>query len=201
MEKNEQESVEYGIDPEAISRQAKQNLLTGNNEYRKMYKQLQGLDPRRDFVKRSIIETKQRMMESAEIDRLYGIEIAKRKSVKVISSLLLEKDRKEYDRWQELMAGFLFTMDMMDFTVNDINELLARNNIGIKLEKYKEIEAARSLAQKMTGDNLSHSKGWHADMWMDESDRLWEFMKERCAVYRRKVDRKLERLNKDEKRK
>jgi len=185
----EVEPIEYGIDAEAIQRQAKMNLMNGNREYKKLQDEFLRLDRRHDFVKINLVQTKMRHMENQEVDRLWMLEMEKRKSIRGISNLLRQKDRREYDHWQELLAGLSFVMDMIDFTVADINELLQRNNIGIKLEKFKEIEAARELAQKLTGDNLSHSKDWHAQMWMDESDRLWEYMKERCATYRRKVDR------------
>ena len=185
----EAEPIEYGIDAEAIAQQAKVNLLNGNREYKRLYEDYRKLDSRRDFVKISMTQVRLRQMENEEIDRLWMLEMEKRKSIRGISDLLRQKDRHEYDHWQELLAGLSFVMDMIDFTVADINELLQRNNIGIKLEKFKEIEAARELAQKLTGDNLNHSKDWHAQMWMDESDRLWEYMKERCATYRRKVDR------------
>ena len=194
----EVDPVEYGIDAEAIQRQAKQNLMTGNKEYKKLQDEYQRLDRRRDFVKINLTQTKMRHMENQEVDRLWMLEIEKRKSVRGISDLLRQKDRAEYDHWQELLAGLSFVMDMIDFTVADINELLNRNNIGIKLEKFKEIEAARGLAQQLTGDNLSHSKDWHAQMWMDESDRLWEYLKERCAIYRRKVDRIESKMKKTE---
>lgn len=193
------EPIEYGIDGEAIQRQAEANLLNGNREYRKLKQELDGLDFRRDFLKINLVKTKMKHMVNQETDRLWMLEMEKRKSVKGISDLLLQKDRAEYDHWQELLAGLSFVMDMIDFTVADINELLNRNNLGIKLEKFKEIEAARGLAQQLTGDNLSHSKDWHAQMWMDESDRLWEYLKERCATYRRKVDRIEEKMEKIDK--
>lgn len=183
------EPIEYGIDAEAIAQQAKVNLLNGNREYKRLYEDYRKLDSRRDFVKISMTQGRLRQMENEEIDRLWMLEMEKRKSIRGISDLLRQKDRREYDHWQELLAGLSFVMDMIDFTVADINELLQRNNIGIKLEKFKEIEDARALAQKLTGDNLNHSKDWHAQMWMDESDRLWDHLKERCATYRRKVDR------------
>ena len=195
----EVEPIEYGIDGEAIQRQAEANLLNGNREYRKLKQELDGLDFRRDFLKINLVKTKMKHMVNQETDRLWMLEMEKRKSVKGISDLLLQKDRAEYDHWQELLAGLSFVMDMIDFTVADINELLNRNNLGIKLEKFKEIEAARGLAQQLTGDNLSHSKDWHAQMWMDESDRLWEYLKERCATYRRKVDRIEEKMEKIDK--
>ena len=194
----EVEPIEYGIDGEAIQRQAEANLLNGNREYRKLKQELDGLDFRRDFVKINLVKTKMKHMVNQETDRLWMLEMEKRKSVRGISDLLLQKDRAEYDHWQELLAGLSFVMDMIDFTVADINELFDRNNIGIKLEKFKEIEAARGLAQQLTGDNLSHSKDWHAQMWMDESDRLWEYLKERCAIYRRKVDRIESKMKKTE---
>lgn len=192
----EVEPIEYGIDAEAIQRQAKQNLMTGNREYKKLQDEYQLLDRRRDFVKINLTQTKMRHMENQEIDRLWMLEIEKRKSVRGISDLLRQKDRAEYDHWQELWAGLSFIMDMLDFTVADINELFDRNNIGIKMEKFK---AARWLAQQLTGDNLKHSKQWHAEMWMDESDRLWEYLKEHCATYRRKVETMEEKTNKTEK--
>ena len=190
--RQEVEPVEYGIDEQAIQQQAESNLKSGNAEFKRLERELQKLDCHRDFAKISLTKAKMQALMEQEVNRLWALEMNQRKSIKGISELLLQKDRAQYDRWQELLAGLSFIMDMLDFTVNDINELLARNNIGIKLEKFKEIEAARGLAQKLTGDNLSHSKQWHAQMWMDESDGLWEHLKERCAAYRREVDNREE---------
>ena len=197
--RQETEPIEYGIDCEAILRQAEDNLAKGNREYRKMRKEVDALDWRRDYVKINLLKSKMQQLTNNEVDRLWMLEMNKRKSVRGISDLLLKKDRTEYDHWQELLAGLSFIMDMIDFTIADMNELLQHNNTGIKLEKFKEIEAARTLAQQLTGDNLKHSTEWHAKMWMDESDRLWEYLKLRCSTYRRKVDRKLDRIEQKQK--
>lgn len=189
------EPIEYGIDEEDIQRRAEQNLLSGNREYQKLVKEFEKYDYRRDYAKACFVKQRIMAMTEIEINRLWKLEIDRRKNIRAISEVLLEKDRDEYDRWQELLAGLSFVMDMIDYTVRDINELLRRNNLGVKLEKFKEIEGARALANRLTGDNMKHSSDWQVGMWMEESDRLWDYMKERCATYRRKVDRKLARSN------
>lgn len=193
----EVDPIEYGIDTDEIQRRAEQNMKTGCKEYKRLLQELDRLDPRHDFMKMSLVKTKMKHMVAEEIDRLWMLEMDRRKSVQGISDLLMQKDRGEYDHWQELLAGLSFVMDMIDFTVADINELFDRNNIGIRLEKFKEIEDARALAQRLTGDNLKHSKQWHQDMWYEESDRLWEHLKERCAAYRREVDSREESEKKE----
>jgi len=115
--------------------------------------------------------------------------IDKRKSVDGISEMLKVNNPAAYDRWQELLAGMSFLFDMIDFSIADINELLDRNGVGVKLEKFKEIEGARKVCKDMMLTDFDKMPEVQQQMWMDESDRLWEHLKERCAVYRRKVGR------------
>lgn len=195
-ETNQQaEPIEYGINAEELQRQAEKNMLSCK-EYKKMQKKLNELDIRTDFAKISHLKTKMKLMVHAEIDRLWMLEMEQRKSVRGINQLLRKKDRTQFSHWQELIAGISFLMDMLDFTINDLNELLLKNNVGIKMENFKEIAEARKVAQKLTGDNLKHSNEWHRQMWMEESDRLYEHLKQRCSTYRRKVERMEEKQEK-----
>lgn len=186
--RQEVEPSEYGIDTEDIKRRARE-ILNGNREYRRLQEQLKKIDCRREMVKLSMTQTRLRQMESEEIDRLWLLEMEHRKNINGIGGLLRRKDKAEYDRWQELLAGLSFTIDLMDYAVHDINELLDRNSIGIKLEKFKEVEGMRELMKQLTNDSMNNSDDWKKEMWWNESDSLWEHMKERCAAYREEVDR------------
>ena len=182
------EQKDYHLDEEAIFAQGKENLMS-NKEYSKLYEQWKRLDPRRDFVKAEYLKTKMRILEQKEFARLEQLAIDKRKSVEGISEMLRENNPAAYDHWQELLAGMSFLFDMIDFTIADINELLDRNGVGVKLEKFKEIEAARKVCNDMALKDFVRMHATQQQLWMDESDRLWEHLKERCAVYRRKVDK------------
>lgn len=182
------EQIDYHLDENAILAQAKENLKR-NKEYGKLYEQWKRLDPRRDFVKIGLLQAKIRRMEQQEFDRLEQNAIDDRKSVDGINDVLKANNPDAYDHWQELLAGMSFLFDMIDFSIADINELLGSNGVGVKLEKFKEIEGARKVCKDMMLTDFDKMPETQQQMWMDESDRLWEHLKERCAVYRRKVDR------------
>ena len=182
------EQKDYHLDEDAIIAQARENLKR-NKEYSKLYEQWKRLDPRRDFVKIGLLQAKIRRIEQQEFDRLEQMAIDNRKSVEGINDVLKANDPAAYDHWQELLAGMSFLFDMIDFSIADINELLDRNGVGVKLEKFKEIEAARKMCDEMSLKDFTRMHEAQQQLWMDESDRLWEHLKERCGVYRRKVDK------------
>jgi len=182
------EQKDYHLDEVAIMAQAKENLMR-NKEYSKLYEQWKRLDPRRDFVKIGLLQAKIRRLEQQEFDRLEQQALDDRKSVDGINDVLKSNNPAAYDHWQELLAGMSFLFDMIDFSIADINELLDRNGVGVKLEKFKEIEGARKVCKDMMLTDFDKMPETQQQMWMDESDRLWEHLKERCAVYRRKVDK------------
>lgn len=182
------EQKDYHLDEEAIVAQARENLKR-NREYNKLYEQWQRLDPRRDFVKIGLVQAKIRRIEQQEFDRLEQKAIDDRKSVDGINEMLLANNPAAYDHWQELLAGMSFLFDMIDFSIADINELLDRNGVGVKMEKFKEIEAARKVCKDMSLTDFVRMPETQQQLWMDESDRLWEHLKRRCGVYRRKVDK------------
>lgn len=182
------EQKDYHLDEDAIIAQARENLKR-NKEYSKLYEQWKRLDPRRDFVKIGLLQAKIRRIEQQEFDRLEQMAIDNRKSVNGINDVLKKNSPAAYDHWQELLAGMTFLFDMIDFSIADINELLDRNGVGVKLEKFKEIEAARKMCDEMALKDFGRMHEAQQQLWMDESDRLWEHLKERCAVYRRKVDK------------
>lgn len=182
------EQKDYHLDKEAILAQVKENMKR-NREYNKLYEQWKRLDLRRDFVKSEYLKTKMRILEQKEFDRLEQKALDDRKSVDGINEMLRANNPAAYDHWQELLAGMSFLFDMIDFSIADINELLDRNGVGVKLEKFKEIEAARKACDQMALKDFGRMHATQQQLWMDESDRLWEHLKRRCGVYRRKVDK------------
>ena len=185
-DKKEDEMLPYGIEEEKMRERAEENLKA-NKEYQKLRKQLDKLNMRTDLVQVSIVKARMRQMVEYETDRLIDMEMKNRKCVKGVSRVLKEKDMKEYDEWQEVLASLSFSMDMIDYAVAEINDILKRNDTGIKLEDFDEIKKARKLVQRLVGEDIINSEGWHQKLWIEECDRLWEHMRNRCEVYRRKV--------------
>ena len=186
------DDIEYGIDIEKITQQASENIKK-KKEYRKLQVKLQRLSLRFDPLKYSMVQSELRELEKQEIDRLWQLEMDRRQNVQGITDLMGQIGGNEYNRWLELVVGYSFIMDMLDFVVTDINELMERNRIGMKMNKLKELEEARAMAQQMVRDNLKSMDEEKSQMWMDESDRLWGYLQTRFAVYCRKVARKEEK--------
>ena len=179
---------DYGYDSEAIAEQARENLKH-NRPYQKIYEQLDRLDPRRDFVKRNHLLTQARLMEENEIKRLMDLTNKRRQDVRRIGDYLEQHNPEDSEKYETLMAGFAFLLDMIDFTLHDINEILFRNKTDIKMENFPEIVKCRKLAEEMSGSDIKKMPEWQRNMWMYESDRLFNYLKTRSADYLRRAER------------
>ena len=179
---------DYGYDSEAIAEQARENLKH-NRPYQKIYEQLDRLDPRRDFVKRNYLLTQARLMEENEIKRLMDLTNKRRQDVRRIGDYLEQHNPEDSEKYETLMVGFAFLLDMIDFTLHDINEILFRNKTDIKMENFPEIVKCRKLAEEMSGSDIKKMPEWQRNMWMYESDRLFNYLKTRSADYLRRAER------------
>lgn len=188
----------YGIDRDAISEQARANL-SKNRQYSKLYDEMNRLDRKCDLVKIGILESRMRLMESREMDRLAEVELNRRKDVNRLADLLKEKDTQEYEQYQTLMAALSLLLDMTDNIFFDLNKLLRRNNIGIEMDNFPELKVAKKTVQSMAIKEQYSMERYKEDLWNEESERLYKYVLERCATYRRKVERieaKMERTEK-----
>lgn len=179
---------DYGYDSEAIAEQARENLKH-NRPYQKIYEQLERLDPRTDFVKRNYLLTQARLMEENEIKRLMDLTNKRRQNVRRLGDYLKQHSPEDSEKYETLMAGFAFLLDMIDFTLHDINEILFRNKTDIKMENFPEIVKCRKLAEEMSGNDIKKMPEWQRNMWMYESDRLFNYLKTRSADYLRRAER------------
>lgn len=179
---------DYGYDSEAIAEQARE-ILKHNRPYQKIYEQLERLDPRTDFVKRNYLLTQARLMEENEIKRLMDLDNKRRQDVRRIGDYLEQHNPEDSGKYETLMAGFAFLLDMIDFTLHDINEILFRNKTDIKMENFPEIMKCRKLAEEMAGNDIQKMPEWQRNMWMYESDRLFNYLKTRSADYLRRAER------------
>ena len=179
---------DYGYDGEAIADQARENLKR-NRPYQKLYEQMEQLDPMKDFVKRNYLMAQARQMEEKEILRLMELDNKRRMDVRRIGDFLEEHNPADSEKYESLMAGFAFLLDMIDFTLHDLNEILFRNKTDIKMENFPEIVKCRKLAEEMAGSDIKKMPQWQRDMWIYESDRLWNTLKERSSSYLKRVER------------
>lgn len=179
---------DYGYDGEAIADQARENLKR-NRPYQKLYEQMEQLDPMKDFVKRNYLMAQARQMEEKEILRLMELDNKRRMDVRRIGDFLEEHNPADSEKYESLMAGFAFLLDMIDFTLHDLNEILFRNKTDIRMENFPEIVKCRKLAEEMAGSDIKKMPQWQRDMWIYESDRLWNTLKERSSSYLKRVER------------
>lgn len=180
------------FDTETMLRQVHENLKD-NREYNKLYKEMEQLDPRRDLLKRSLVQTKMRHMENQELQRLQQLEMNRRKNIKAIAEMLQGEQRQQYD---ELLSGISLLLDLMDSTFSDLNTLLMRNKVGIQIDKFPELQAARKMLWDMANEEQDKMPQYRRDLWADESERLYKHLRERMAIYRRKVEREEARQDK-----
>ncbi len=179
---------DYHYDTEAIAERARE-MLRGHRQYQKLRSQLGKLNAIRDLAKISMIQAQLREIETAEMTRLTRLEEEQRKNVNSISTLLKSIDIDEFNRYQELMAGVTLLLDMMDTAFSDVNRLLERNKIGISMGNFPELQAARKVAWDMASDEQNKMPKYKNNLWAEESERLYQTLQKRCAVYRRKVER------------
>lgn len=177
-----------------MTRQAQQNVKD-NHEYKKLSKELAQLDPRRDLLKYQLVQTKMRYMEEQELERLQQREMNRRKDIKAIAEMLQGEQRQQYD---ELLSGISLLLDLMDSTFSDLNLLLMRNKVGIQIDKFPELRAARKMLWDMANEEQDKMPQYKLDFYAEESDRLYKHLRERMAIYRRKVEREEARQDKQQ---
>ncbi len=177
-----------------MTRQAQENVKD-NREYKKLSKQLAQLDPRRDLLKYQLVQTKMHYMEQQELERLQQLEMNRRKDIKAIAEMLQGEQRQQYD---ELLSGISLLLDLMDSTFSDLNTLLMRNKVGIQIDKFPELQAARKMLWDMANEEQDKMPQYRLDLWAEESDRLYKHLRDRMAIYRRKVEREEARLDKQQ---
>ncbi len=177
-----------------MTRQAQENVKD-NREYKKLSKQLAQLDPRRDLLKYQLVQTKMHYMEQQELERLQQLEMNRRKDIKAIAEMLQGEQRQQYD---ELLSGISLLLDLMDSTFSDLNTLLMRNKVGIQIDKFPELQAARKMLWDMANEEQDKMPQYRLDLWAEESDRLYKHLRDRMAIYRRKVEREEARQDKQQ---
>lgn len=177
-----------------MTRQAQENVKD-NREYKKLSKELAQLNPRRDLLKYQLVQTKIRYMEQQELERLQQREMNRRKDIKAIAEMLQGEQRQQYD---ELLSGISLLLDLMDSTFSDLNLLLMRNKVGIQIDKFPELQAARKMLWDMTNKEQDKMPQYRLDLWADESERLYKHLRDRMAIYRRKVEREEARQDKQQ---
>ena len=179
---------DYHYDGKEIVERALENLK-GHKPYQKLKDELKRLDPRRDFVKRNLVQTQMRKIEEDEVHRLVALEDKRRQDVNAIAEMLKELNPDDHRRYQELMAGLAMAIDLLDYTFTDINGLLYRNGIGVQMFQFPEVAAARKMLSDLADMEQEKMPEYKRTEYVAESDRLWEHLKERTAVYVRKIDR------------
>lgn len=182
------EKKDYYYGEDEIQERVKQNLK-GHKQYQKLYEQYQRLDPRRDFVKCNLVQTQMRKIEQDEVYRLVALEDKRRQDVNNIAEMLKEMNPADHRRYQELMAGLAMAIDLLDYTFTDINGLLYRNGIGVQMFQFPEVAAARKMLSDLADMEVDHLPEYKRTEYVAESDRLWEHLKKRTAVYVGKINR------------
>ena len=179
---------DYHYDENEIMERVRENLK-GHKPYQKLKDELKRLDPRRDFVKRNLVETKIRKIEEEEVHRLVELENKRLQDVNNIAEMLRGLNPDDHRRYQELMAGLAMAIDLLDYTFTDINGLLYRNGIGVQMFQFPEVAAARKMLSDLADMEQEKMPEYKRTEYVAESDRLWEHLKERTAVYVRKINR------------
>lgn len=186
----------YHYDEEEITERVRENLKQ-HKPYQRLYEKYERLDPRRDFAKRNYLMAQMRQIEQEEIHRLVALEDKRRQDVNVIADMLKELDADEYRHYQELMAGLSMAIDLLDYTFTDINGLLVRTGIGVKMFQFPEVAAAKKMLSDMADMETEKMPEYKRREYEAESDRLWEHLRKRTAVYVGKINRIEAKMDKE----
>ena len=164
--------------------------LKSHKEYQRLLAQWEEARANRNMVKQFALQAKIKNIEAGVMERLLTMDIERRKSVKVLKELLESIDHDDFLKYQDLMSCLCFLLDMIEFTFHDINEVLDRHHIGVRMDNFPELVDARNVCEDLANKEVKKMNDYERDIWYEEADRIWEYMKQRAAVYRRKVDRK-----------
>jgi len=179
---------EMHYDMQEIANRAMENL-GGNREYRNLLDRYDRAVRSRQYVQQAQLSAKIDLMKRQEMQRLIELEESRRKDVNTLARMLKRINHADHDRYQELLAALSLLLDMTDNVFFDINEVLKRNNLGIEMDNFPELKAAKKTAQDMAIKEQYAMARYKEDLWNEESERIYKYLLERCATYRRKVDR------------
>ena len=179
---------EMHYDMQEIANRAMENL-GGNREYRNLLDSYDRAVRSRQYVQQAQLSAKIDLMKRQEMQRLIELEESRRKDVNTLAHMLKRINPADHDRFQELMAALSLLLDMTDNVFFDINQVLKRNNLGIEKDNFPELKAAKKTAQDMAIKEQYGMAHYKEDLWNEESERIYKYLLERCATYRRKVDR------------
>ena len=179
---------EMHYDMQEIANRAMENL-GGNREYRNLLDRYDRAVHSRQYVQQAQLSAKIVLMKRQEMQRLIELEESRRKDVNTLAHMLKRINPADHDRFQELMAALSLLLDMTDNVFFDINQVLKRNNLGIEMDNFPELKAAKKTAQDMAIKEQYGMARYKEDLWNEESERIYKYLLERCATYRRKVDR------------
>lgn len=179
---------EMHYDMQEIANRAMENL-GGNREYRNLLDSYDRAVRSRQYVQQAQLSAKIDLMKRQEMQRLIELEESRRKDVNTLARMLKRINPADHDRFQELMAALSLLLDMTDNVFFDINKVLKRNNLGIEMDNFPELKAAKKTAQDMAIKEQYGMARYKEDLWNEESERIYKYLLERCATYRRKVDR------------
>lgn len=182
-------------DMQEIANRAMENL-GGNREYRGLLDRYDQAVRNRQLVQQTQLSAKIELMKRQEMQRLILLEESRRKDVNQLAKILKQVNAEDYDRYQDLMAALSLLFDMTDNVFFDINKVLRRNNLGIEMDNFPELKAARKTVQDMVISEQYAMKRYKEDLRNEESERIYKYLLERCATYRKKVDRIETRMNK-----
>ena len=128
-------------------------------------------------------------MEHAVVDRYLQQAIERRKDVKALNDLLRERDPEAALEYERLMGALSVLLDVMDTTFSRINILLKRHETRVAMNQWPELQKARDVVMAQVQREADMMATAKHDLWAAESDRLYDFLMQRMAVYQRKVAR------------
>ena len=184
---------ELHYDMQAIANMAMQNLGQ-NREYRRLLDRYDKAVRERQLLQQAQLSASIELMKRKEMQRLILLEESRRKDVNQLGRILRQVNPEDHDLYQELVAGLSILMDMTDNIFLDINKVLRRNNLGIEMNNFPELKAAKKIVWDLASGEQDNLPAYKRDLWDVESERIYKYLLERCAAYRRKVDRIEEKM-------
>ena len=178
---------QFGQDADTVERAAEE--LKRNRPYQRLLEKYKASLGTGNLVLQAQLNAQLKQMERQVIDRLMQQEMERRKDVRVLTEMLQERDPEAAAEYERLMGGLSVLLDVMDTTFSRINILLKQHEMRVTMNQWPELQQARRVVMNQVEGEVDKMAQRKHDLWAAESDRLYDFLMERMAVYQRKAAR------------
>lgn len=169
-------------------------ILKNSREYRKLEEKLQKYQQHNQYLQ--VLETKKKM---DELIQQAARKVAEKEVDEACSSkeILKRLGGADKDKYMNCLNTLCFCFDIMESVFIDLNDILKRMGEGFTSEQFPEIIACKKRVSETIHSEMNEMDAEQQDIYVNEVDSIYDHMKARSGILRRKLDKLAKKREKD----